>query len=191
MSPQVASRPGGRSARVQAAVHAAVKELLAETDRADLTVPAIAERAQVTPSTIYRRWGDLAALLADVAVERIRPDAPPADTGSAKGDITAWAEQYSEETSSPIGQEMLRDILAARSATANPVRCCELVRRQLDIIAERASQRGEFMPAPETILDRVVAPIVYRTLFDVPPSADQVRSLVGELWAEHARPFER
>lgn len=38
--------------------------------REGLTVPAIAERAGVTPSTIYRRWGNLRELLSDVAVQR-------------------------------------------------------------------------------------------------------------------------
>ena len=49
------TRPDGRSARVQAAVHQAASELLALHGRESLTVPAVAARARVTPSTIYRR----------------------------------------------------------------------------------------------------------------------------------------
>ena len=86
-------RPGGRSARVQESIHSAVRDLLQTQDRATLTVPQIAARAGVTPSTIYRRWGDLAALLADVAIARMRPDSEPANTGSLRGDLRAWAEQ--------------------------------------------------------------------------------------------------
>ncbi len=78
-------RPGGRSARVQESIHSAVRDLLQEQDRATLTVPQIAARAGVTPSTIYRRWGDLPALLADVAIARLRPDSEPANTGSLRG----------------------------------------------------------------------------------------------------------
>ncbi|MFE3652021.1 helix-turn-helix domain-containing protein, partial [Streptomyces sp. NPDC059152] len=59
MSPRPMARPGGRSARVQEAVHTAVRELESEVGRDALTVPLIAARAGVTPSTIYRRWGDL------------------------------------------------------------------------------------------------------------------------------------
>src|ERR1700712_1163318 len=80
-------RQGGRSARIQQAVHSAVRDLLAEADRAAINVPLIAERARVTPSTIYRRWGDVSQLLADVAAERLRPIAEPDDTGSLKGDL--------------------------------------------------------------------------------------------------------
>ena len=64
-----------------------------------MTVPQIAARAGVTPSTIYRRWGDLAALLADVALARKRPDSEPAETGSQRSDKRAWAEQYLDEMS--------------------------------------------------------------------------------------------
>ena len=66
-------RIGGRSARIQSAVHDAVRELGALTTRNQITVPQIAAEAGVTPSTIYRRWGDLQTLLADVAVARLRP----------------------------------------------------------------------------------------------------------------------
>src|SRR3954467_3703233 len=104
-------RPGGRSARVQAAVHQATIELMALHGRAELTVPLIAARAGVTPSTIYRRWGDLGELLADVAVECLRPDGEPLDTGSVAGDLHAWAEQYADEMSSPVGLSMLRDVV--------------------------------------------------------------------------------
>lgn len=63
-------------------MHAAVRELVAEVGREALTVPLVAARAGVTPSTIYRRWGDLHELLSDVAVERLRPETPRRTTGS-------------------------------------------------------------------------------------------------------------
>ncbi|MCB8839269.1 TetR/AcrR family transcriptional regulator [Aurantimonas sp. VKM B-3413] len=184
MSARSASRPGGRSARVQAAVHAATRSLMEEAGRGELTIPAIAERAKVTPSTIYRRWGDLSELLADVAMERIRPDGEPQDTGSAKGDLSAWAEQYAEEMASDVGREMFRDILASRSDVNNASKCCDIVRRQMETFAARAAQRAESFPDPETVIDRVVAPIVYRILFAEPPSQDYCRALVEELFTQ-------
>lgn len=94
-------RPGGRSARVQESVHTAVRELTAEVGRDALTVPLVAARAGVTPSTVYRRWGDLQELLSDVAVERLRPDTAPEDHGGLRADLTAWAEQFLDEMASP------------------------------------------------------------------------------------------
>lgn len=173
-------RPGGRSARVQASVHKAARDLLAEMSRAEVTIPMIAAKAGVTPSTIYRRWGDLQELLADVAVERLRPDMQPIDAGSGKADLEAWAEQYAEEMSSGPGREMIRDVLAAQTGE-NACKCCEYTRRQLVLIAERAKARGETFPDVDLVMDQVVAPIMYRILFgDVPDSA-RVRDLVSRV----------
>jgi AcrR family transcriptional regulator len=74
---------------VQESIHKAVRELLEEQDRASVTVPQIAARAG-TPSTIYRRWGDLSALLADVALARMRRNRS-GQSGSLSGDVRAWA----------------------------------------------------------------------------------------------------
>jgi AcrR family transcriptional regulator len=169
-------RPGGRSARVQASVHEAVHGLLAKMDRSEVTIPLIATEAGVTPSTIYRRWGDLQELLADVAVQRLRPDMQPVDTGSARSDLEAWAEQYAEEMSSGPGREMIRDVLGAQDGT-NASRCCEYTKQQIEVIARRAKGRGEAFPNPDAIIDYLVAPIMYRILFGDTPTADRVRDL--------------
>ncbi|WP_316173736.1 MULTISPECIES: TetR/AcrR family transcriptional regulator [unclassified Bradyrhizobium] len=158
-------RVGGRSARIQAAVHEAVKRLSATTDREALTVPQIATEAGVTPSTIYRRWGDLPALLADVAVERLRPACDPEDTGAVATDLRAFIEQYAEEMSSPVGQSLLRDVLSA-SGESFPAQCCSFTRAHLATIVARAKARGEPPFDIEEVIDHVVAPIVYHILFD-------------------------
>lgn len=186
-------RPGGRSARVQECVHRAVQALLAEGHREDLTVPQVAARAGVTPSTIYRRWGDLPALLADVAVQRLRPDTGPRDTGALCSDLQAWAEQYQEEMSSEPGHAMMRDVLASHAERRPASKCAALVRAQLELIRERALVRGETPPGIDTLMDRIVAPIVYRLLFDDTPMEDGyasalVATVLGEGGvSDHAR----
>lgn len=167
MTSRTGPRPGGRSARVQAAVHDATRQLTAELGRAALTVPLIAELAGVTPSTIYRRWGDLAELLADVALERLRADSVPTDTGSVRGDLLAWSEQYMDEMSSEVGQAMLRDVLAGRTEGEMPVpcQCAAYTASQIAFMLERGALRAESVPEVDVVIDRVVAPIVYRILF--------------------------
>jgi AcrR family transcriptional regulator len=157
-------RVGGRSARIQSAVHEAVKRLGAETDRSALTVPQIAAEAGVTPSTIYRRWGDLAALLADVAVERLRPICDPDDTGAVATDLRVFIEQYAEEMSSPVGQALIRDVLWP-SGENFPGQCCAFTRAHLETIVDRAQARGEQPFDIEEVIDHVVAPIIYHILF--------------------------
>ncbi|RDI28608.1 TetR/AcrR family transcriptional regulator [Pseudacidovorax intermedius] len=167
---RTAPRPGGRSARVQEAVHRATRELTAEHGREALTVPMVAARAGVTPSTIYRRWGDLAELLADVSVERMRPDGEPADTGSLRGDLLAWAEQYNEEMSSELGRAMLRDVLSAQSPDARPsCRCADFIALQIGVLLGRAQARGVTTPPVGRVMDTLVAPLLFRLLFTAGP----------------------
>jgi AcrR family transcriptional regulator len=179
-------RPGGRSARVQAAVHQATTELMAEHGRAALTVPLIAARAGVTPSTIYRRWGELADLLADVAVEHLRPDGDPADTGSVAGDLAAWVEQYRDEMSSDVGVGMMLDVLAAKGGSLAsgqvpvPCQCAVFTAAQIQAIVTRGIERGEAVPEVDAVMDTVVSPIVYRTLFCATPmTSEHARALVA------------
>ncbi|MFK8905701.1 TetR/AcrR family transcriptional regulator [Streptomyces sp. YS-3] len=164
MSRQMA-RPGGRSARVQAAVHAAVRELTSEVGRDALTVPMIAQRAGVTPSTVYRRWGDLQELMSDVAVERLRPDTEPKDLGDLASDLTAWAEQFFDEMASPAGRAYIRDALLGDPDGSNAGRCSTYAAEQIDVILTRAAERNENPPDTETVIDHVVAPLMYRILF--------------------------
>ncbi len=164
-------RPGGRSARVQQSVHQAVQALLAERERDDVTVPMIAAAAGVTPSTIYRRWGDLPALLADVAVERLRPESEPLDTGSLRGDLLAWGEQYREEMASGPGQAMVRDLLAS-GGNDSPCQCYAYTSSLIQLMLDRALARGEPAPSACLVMDRFVAPVIYRLLFTTEPVSE-------------------
>ena len=181
-------RSGGRSARIQTAVHKAVKDLSVETEHAELTVPQIAAHAGVTPSTIYRRWGDLSGLLADVAVERLRPMADPDDTGSTRRDLEVWAEQYLEEMSSALGRQTLRDILTGSSNACNATQCWRYNYDQLAVIAERARARGETPFEVGEAVDLIVAPIVYHILFTGRAmTAEDCRALVARVMGPSAR----
>jgi AcrR family transcriptional regulator len=180
--PRELVRQGGRSARIQKAVHAVTRELLETLDRAEITVPMIAERAGVTPSTIYRRWGDLGQLFADVAVERLRPVDDPKDTGTTLGDLEAYLLDYAEEMSSPVGHTMLRDVIADATAAPAAVKCCQYTYDAFDIITARAAARGEAPLTSAELIDRLVAPINYHILFgdrDVAP--DYCRALLARL----------
>lgn len=180
-------RPGGRSARVQESVHKAVRDLTAECGRPDVTVPMIAARAGVTSSTIYRRWGDLPELLADVAVARLRPDGEPADTGHVHTDLHVWGEQFFDEMTSEPGKAMVRDVMACAANGGLQSQCSTYTRQQIQTILDRAAKRGEAVPDMDTIMDRFVAPIMYRNLFcGQPMSPEHARALIQSCLDEKA-----
>ena len=62
-------RPGGRSARVRAAVLEATLDQLAESGYDGLSFEAVAVRAGVHKTTLYRRWSDRTALVLDAMLE--------------------------------------------------------------------------------------------------------------------------
>ncbi|WP_053843146.1 TetR/AcrR family transcriptional regulator [Paracidovorax avenae] len=184
-------RPGGRSARVQAAVHQAVRDLTALHGRDALTIPQVAAQAGVTPSTIYRRWGDLVELLADVSIERMRDEAGPPDTGSFRGDLLAWGEQFLEEMSSGPGRQMLKDVLTASGYGdgSAPCQCMHITAGQVTVMVERARSRGQATPSVDCVLDTVVAPIIYRLLMGVDtPTVRQVVQWVDVCMAQVGKP---
>ncbi|WP_111854276.1 TetR/AcrR family transcriptional regulator [Acinetobacter oleivorans] len=180
-------RPGGRSERIQTAVHQAVKELQKNLEQSQITIPMIADEAGVTPSTIYRRWGDINQLFSDVALNELKPDMEPKDLGSFQLDITTWVEQYFEEYSSEVGQTLLRDLLYA-TESSNARKCETLIVQQLDIIQARAKARSELTIENQEIIEAVIAPMLFRILFtDRTLSLDYVHILLERLFKAHPK----
>lgn len=174
------ARPGGRSARVRAAVHRAVEELLVQGPAEALTMPVIAARAGVHPTTVYRRWESLGDLLAEVATSRFSGDVVVPDTGSLRGDLEQWAAVVAKDLADP-------DVLALMRATvgSGPEGGCACVadrQAQLTAMLDRETARGGAAPMMEHAADILLGPLYYRALFlGQPGDPDWARSLVGEL----------
>jgi AcrR family transcriptional regulator len=108
-----ASRPGGRSARVQAAVFEATAELLRGPDWSRITMAKVAERAGVTSTTVYRRWGSLENLVGAVANATVSDRAPLADTGTLAGDIRAHSVTLVNDLTGENRRFLLRALMIA------------------------------------------------------------------------------
>jgi AcrR family transcriptional regulator len=79
-----------RDPGVDAAIRAATADLLGEVGYARLTMDLVAERAGVSKPSLYLRWPNKVALVADALQHRARavPEVP--DTGSLPGDMRAF-----------------------------------------------------------------------------------------------------
>lgn len=157
-------RPGGRSAQVQALVRTALEELVAEQGRERVTVPAVAERAGVSASSIYRRWGDLQGLLAETATHRLDPNRPLPDTGTLRADLEAWARELIEHLSRPCNTSLLKAAAALTNGNSD-TDCLRNRRREALTLVEQAHARGERAPEPQQVIDHLIAPIVFRLVF--------------------------
>src|SRR6478609_4795537 len=153
-------RTGGRSAAVIHNVRTAVEELVEEKGQDRVTVPMIAERAGVNPTSIYRRWGDLTPLINDIATYQLDPERPLTESGDLKSDLTAWARERVEHYRNPVNAALLRG--GASAAGERQSNCLRNRRIEANVLLER---HPEDAPTADDILDVVVAPIIYRVIF--------------------------
>ncbi|MET9255850.1 TetR-like C-terminal domain-containing protein [Streptomyces sp. NPDC003717] len=178
-----ASRPGGRSGRVLAAIYTSVGELVGEGAE-KITFPVIAERAGVNPTTLYRRWDSVNALLEEVAAAALTRDGESApDTGSLEQDLTEWATVIARDITRPERVRYLRAMVAARAETVADCPVTETRRGQASEMVRRARERGETTPTASQILDHVVAPLYYHVVFALPVDLEYARRLVRDVLA--------
>lgn len=180
--PEVRPRPGGRSARVRSAVHMAARELLVGPEWAQITLGAVAGRAGVQPSSLYRRWGTLHALLTDVLEARLDDESPLPDTGSLGGDLHAWAAAVVADLLDPEGPLFLRAVLLlewaddGRAEEALPGRT-----GQIEELLERGRARGDRVPALRDVFELLISPIYGYALFGPARLRTRTPALVDRL----------
>ena len=90
-------RTGGRSARVRQAILAAALHELIDNGYAALSVEAVASRAEVNKTTIYRRWPTLDDLLVDALTTWSQDAIPGADTGSIETDLLTLGRELADQ----------------------------------------------------------------------------------------------
>ncbi|MFD9701713.1 TetR/AcrR family transcriptional regulator [Lentzea sp. NPDC059081] len=166
-------RPGGRSARLRAAVHQAVTDLVAERGYGGFTVSEVAARAGVADTSIYRRWGNVEALTIDVALHWLTTESPVPDTGTLAGDLRAYAGKVVQDVTGPNGLAVLRLVVALSAAGSSGEQAKETFlaerSRQMRVMLDRARDRGEPSLEVADVLDHVLAPIYVRVLFGAEP----------------------
>lgn len=168
-------RPGGRTARVRAAVLRATEDALVEKGFDGLDLGEVAQRAGVGKTTVYRRWGSATALVADLLVDMAEQSLPRADTGVLVEDLLANARLVRRTLADPRQGTLFRAVIAAASCderTAEALRRFYDVRvREWAVCVEQAVQRGELPEDtdPDEVVRAVSAPLYYRLLASQQP----------------------
>lgn len=171
-------------------MHRAVVELICDPGHEPVTIPLVAARAGVNPTSIYRRWGDIQQLLSDIAVSELTADTDVPDTGDLTEDMHRWVDGVLDYLTRPGGIACLRTAVNVIPDEEGRQRCLRNRRTQLGIMFGAAVERGEAVPEIATVMDRVVAPLYFRVLFGVPDTDHAyARALVDDVLAERqARP---
>ncbi|WP_326689400.1 TetR/AcrR family transcriptional regulator [Streptomyces sp. NBC_01795] len=163
-------RPGGRTARVREAVLRAAGDALAERGFAHLDLAEVARLAGVGKTTVYRRWGTVTALLADLLADMAEQSLPRTETGTLLGDLKANAALVRRTLADPRQGALFKAVIAA--ATCDEKAADALHRFYAVRVEEwvpcvhQALARGEIPPGtdPEEVIRAVSAPLYYRLL---------------------------
>ncbi|MFC4566077.1 TetR/AcrR family transcriptional regulator [Nocardiopsis mangrovi] len=173
--PQRRMRPGGRSARVNEAVLAAVLDEIVESGYSKLSFERVAGRAGVHKATLYRRWANKEELVAEALLARSASAVPVPDTGSLREDLRRLAHAIVAHISSPSGQALLRTLVsdAGRDpeiAMAGRTFWSERFARA-GAIVERGVARGELPPDTDAafFIERLISPLFLRLLVTAEP----------------------
>ncbi|MGC7254564.1 TetR/AcrR family transcriptional regulator, partial [Mycobacteroides abscessus subsp. massiliense] len=163
-------RTGGRSARVREAILDATLGALIDRGYADLTVEAVASRAGVNKTTIYRRWPTLEDLLVETLTTWSLDAIPIPETGSIESDLLATGRDLATVLNDGVGRQVAALVLTA-GLRSEQLR--ETTRRYFEHQAVRATpvvrqavDRGE-LPAEcdvDTLLATFRAPFFYRMI---------------------------
>jgi AcrR family transcriptional regulator len=193
--PEVRRRPGGRSARVRAAVLDATLELLLRHGLEGFKVSEVAEQAEVHETSIYRRWGTRENLLIDALLGATEQLLVP-DTGSLRDDLTAYATDLAEFLATPVGHALEHTLAVAGddpdTRRARDHYWTSRYERSRQMVT-RAIERGELPDTvePRLVIDMLVSPLHFRIVLTREPidarmPAQLVDALLGGIAAAGA-----
>lgn len=136
-------RVGGRSARVVRAVLEATLEELGATGYRALSMEAVALRAGVAKTTVYRRWPARADLVRAAFAESLQRHTVIPDTGSLRDDLVLYYGSLVKRLAHPTGRSLVR----VTFAESDDPELAELV----------GQVRAERKKLPQSLIARAIA----------------------------------
>jgi AcrR family transcriptional regulator len=176
LSPTVKTRrPGGRSARIRAAVLQQALGLLLDKGFAEFSIAAVAARSGVHETSIYRRWATKSGLLLDACLHFAEMNVSLPDTGAVRTDLIALLASVATLLQSAQGKAMLAMTAALDDDSVAARR--DFWRRRLaaaTLLIERAKARGEIGCDVDSgrLLESLIAPLHFRALVSIQPLAE-------------------
>jgi AcrR family transcriptional regulator len=184
---------GRRGAAVRAAVLEATLAELVEHGIDGVTVAAVAGRAGVHETSVYRRWRTREDLIVDALLDRSAEQIPVPDTGSLRGDLIELARRVSGYLSLPLGRALVRmTALTVEDESLARARAEFFASRvaTMRVVVQRAIDRGE-LPADtdaRLVLELLVAPLHVRTILTGQPLTEDLPERVVDVLLDGLRP---
>jgi AcrR family transcriptional regulator len=154
---------------ITTALRQALLEELAAVGYGRLSIEAVARRAGVAKTAVYRRWHSKLEMVLEVVAEVAGQKLSLPDTGSLRTDLELVMQVLAHALRHPLASQIIPDLLAEAGRDAQIARTLEQSLRaaQKDIgvrLVDRAIERGE-LPAdvdPDLAVDLVVGPLYWR-----------------------------
>jgi AcrR family transcriptional regulator len=171
MTPRTPTGAAVLKPSVTRAITQAVLDEWSEQGYGRLSMEAVAKRAGVGKSALYRRWPSKQEMAMAVVSELMVAAAIAPDTGSLRGDLRAALDTLMAWLTHPYFSRILPDLVAESARNSELASLSEAMigaprRERGRVIYERAIERGE-LPADsdlELVLDLVAAPIYWRLI---------------------------
>jgi AcrR family transcriptional regulator len=186
--PRAPGRP--RSERAERAILAATLDLLAEHGVTGLTMEAVAARAGVAKTTVYRRWSTKEELVVDTLVQ-LKGPVPAAPAGPVRESLCLLLNRmragWQTGGSAGLMRRLIGDADDYPQLTEAYWRRVVSPRRQvLRAVLERGVDAGQVRPDADLdlMIELLVAPLLVRTVIrPVPVTDDQVAEIVDAVLA--------
>ncbi|MEU5911883.1 TetR/AcrR family transcriptional regulator [Micromonospora sp. NPDC047527] len=188
---------------ITTAIRRALMQELAAVGYGRLSIEAVARRAGVSKTAIYRRWSSKLDLVVEIVAAAAHGKLPVLDTGTLRGDLALLFQAVAHALRHPLASQIIPDLLAeaARNPAIDQTLRQVLHARQQEIggrLVTRAVQRGE-LPAdtdPDAAVDLIVGPLYWRLAIARLPLTDSyldnlVESVASGLGASVSLPQPR
>jgi AcrR family transcriptional regulator len=172
---------------ITAAIRNAVMHELAAVGYGRLSIEAVARRAGVGKTAIYRRWSNKLEMVLEIVSDVAGRSVPLPDTGSLRGDLEILLMIVSKALEHRLASQIIPDLLAE---TARNPQIAETLGRALRThqhavgikLVGSAVARGE-LPAgadPDVAVDLILGPLYWRLAIARTPITDDYLSMLTE-----------
>ncbi|MET7817135.1 TetR/AcrR family transcriptional regulator [Micromonospora zamorensis] len=188
---------------ITTAIRRALMQELAAVGYGRLSIEAVARRAGVSKTAIYRRWNSKLDLVLEIVAAAAQGKLPALDTGTLRGDLALLFQAVAHALRHPLASQIIPDLLAeaARNPSIDETLRQVVYARQQEIggrLVTSAVRRGE-LPAdtdPDAAIDLIVGPLYWRLAIARLPLTDRyldnlVESVAAGLGADSALPRPR
>jgi AcrR family transcriptional regulator len=151
------------------AIFAAAAELISERGYGGFSMAAVADRAGVAKTTVYRRWPSRSHLVL-ATMTSVMSGVALFDTGDLRADLASFARTLATALRAPGTRRLVAELALAsahRPELADAFHRLFIQRRAAAVATvERAAAAGELRPGvdPELVIDQISGSLHYRML---------------------------